>query len=55
MALSRIGLKSLIEADMALGEGTGAVMIIPVIDMVLHVYNLGTSFKNAQIEQYRRF
>ena len=55
MALSRIGLKSLIEADMALGEGTGAVMIIPVIDMVLRVYNLGTSFKNAQIEQYRRF
>ena len=55
MALSRIGLKSLIEADMALGEGTGAVMIIPVIDMILRVYNLGTSFEKAQIEQYRRF
>ena len=54
-ALSRLGLKSLINADMALGEGTGAVMIIPVIDMVYRVYNSGTSFETAQIQQYRRY
>ena len=54
-SLSRLGLKSLIDADMALGEGTGAVMIIPVIDMVYRVYNSGTSFETAQIQQYRRY
>ena len=55
IALSRMGLKAIIDADMALGEGTGGVMIIPVIEMVLNVYNHGTSFKTAQIQQYGRY
>ena len=55
IALSRLGLKPVLDADMALGEGTGAVMIIPVIKMVLNVYNRGTSFKTAQIQQYGRY
>ena len=54
IALSKMGLKPVMEAGMALGEGTGGVMIIPVIEMVLNVYNHGTSFKTAQIQQYRR-
>ncbi len=53
--LAILGLKPLIDADMALGEGTGAVMLYPVIDMVMNVYNFGTSFKNADIRQYERF
>ncbi len=55
IALSRMGLKAVIDANMALGEGTGAVMIIPVIEMVINVYNHGTSFKTAQIQQYGRY
>ncbi len=55
IALKQMGLKSIVNADMALGEATGAVMIIPVIDMVYRVYNSGTSFKTAQIRQYRRY
>ena len=54
-ALDRMHLHALIEADMALGEGTGGVMITPIIDMVNNVYNGGTSFKSAQIRQYRRY
>lgn len=55
IALRKLGLKNLIDADMALGEGTGGVMIIPVIDMVFNVYNGGTSFETAKIQQYERF
>ena len=55
IALSHMGLKAVIDADMALGEGTGAVMIIPVIDMIINVYNQGTSFESAQIQQYERY
>ncbi len=54
-ALSILGLKPVIDADMALGEGTGGVMIIPVIEMVNNVYNSGTSFESAQIQRYGRF
>ena len=54
-ALDRMHLHALIDADMALGEGTGGVMITPIIDMVNNVYNSGTSFESAQIRQYRRY
>ncbi len=54
-ALARLGLRPVIDAGMALGEGTGAVMLYPVIDMVMSVYNSGTRFENAQISQYERF
>ena len=54
-ALSRLGLKPVIDADMALGEGTGAVMLYPVIDMIMNVYNSGTRFENTRIRQYERF
>lgn len=55
IALSQMGLHALIDADMALGEGTGGVMITPIIDMINNVYNSGTSFESAKIRQYRRY
>ena len=53
--LDLLGLKPVMDADMALGEGTGAVMIFPLLDMVMSVFNSGTSFSDAGIEQYERF
>jgi len=41
MLLEELGLRAVIHADMALGEGTGAVMLLPMMDMALRVY-LGT-------------
>lgn len=50
-----LGLSAVIDADMALGEGTGAVMIFPLLDMVMSVYEKGTKFPDTKIGQYERF
>ncbi|MCI5856908.1 MAG: nicotinate-nucleotide--dimethylbenzimidazole phosphoribosyltransferase [Agathobacter sp.] len=48
-------LAPVIDAGMALGEGTGAVMLFPLLDMALAIYNSGSTFSNSKIEQYERF
>lgn len=55
MVLDMLGLIPVIHADMALGEGTGAVMLFPLLDMVMSVYNNGISFSDTDIVQYERF
>lgn len=44
-----------INGDMALGEGSGAVMMFSLLDMALSVYQDRTTFLDIQIEQYERF
>ncbi len=39
LVLSALGLKPLIDAGMRLGEGTGAVAVLPLLDMALEVYH----------------
>ena len=39
LALSALGLKPLITAGLRLGEGTGAVAAMPMLDMALMIYN----------------
>ena len=53
--LRELELLSVIDADMALGEGTGAVMMLPLLDMALSVYHSSTTFAAAKIENYRSF
>ena len=36
--MDELGLSPILHADMALGEGTGAVAVIPLLDMALKVY-----------------
>lgn len=55
MVLDMLDLIPVIHADMALGEGTGAVMLFPLLDMVMSVYNNGVSFSDTDIAQYERF
>ena len=53
--LSELGLKPYICGDMALGEGTGALMLFPLIDMAYALYSKGTHFEDAGIKAYERF
>ena len=54
-ALSRLELTPVIDADLALGEGSGAVMLLPLLDMAMALYRNGTSFSEAGICRYERF
>ena len=43
-----------IHAGMALGEGTGAVMMFPLLDMTLSIYGQSATFSDISVEQYKR-
>ncbi len=53
--LDRLKLRPVIDAQLALGEGSGAVLLLPVIDMAYDLYRAGTAFENTDIESYKRF
>lgn len=53
--MEELKLRPVIQADMALGEGTGAVMMLALLDMALAVYRQHTSFRDIGMENYRRF
>ena len=44
MVLSALGLEPFITAGMRLGEGTGAVCVFPLLDMVLSVYHTACTY-----------
>ena len=48
-------LHPVIDADLALGEGTGAVMMLSLLDMALCIYREETTFADISIAQYERF
>ncbi|WMJ22044.1 nicotinate-nucleotide--dimethylbenzimidazole phosphoribosyltransferase [Paludicola sp. MB14-C6] len=52
LLLEELGFKPLLTCEMCLGEGTGAVAALPVIDMGLAVYNNTYTFEDAEIEKY---
>ena len=54
-ALHRLGLEPVIDADLALGEGSGAVMLLPLLDMAMLLYREGTLFSEIEMKQYERF
>ena len=51
LVLERLGLKPLIAADMRLGEGTGAVAAMPLLDMAAAVYG-GADFREYGMDAY---
>ena len=53
--MEELDLHPVIQADLALGEGTGAAMLFPLLDMVLTVYRENDSFDEMQIDAYERF
>ena len=50
-----LDLHPVIDADLALGEGTGAVMMFSMLDMALCIYHEETTFADISVEQYERF
>ncbi|SCY02410.1 nicotinate-nucleotide--dimethylbenzimidazole phosphoribosyltransferase [Butyrivibrio sp. INlla14] len=54
-ALKALGFEPYINGNMALGEGTGALMLFPILDLVLDYYLQGAKFSDYKIEEYKRF
>lgn len=52
MLLEKIGLKPVINAEMRLGEGTGGIMLLPLLDGALAVYEHSHKFDDIGIERY---
>ena len=50
--LSELDLHPVLDAGMALGEGTGAVMLFPLLDMALAVYGSSHTFQNLGMAAY---
>lgn len=50
--LDELDLTAVLYADMKLGEGTGAVCMMPLLDMALSVYHNSAAFTDTGIEQY---
>ena len=50
--MAELGLEPILHADMALGEGTGAVALIPLLDMALQVYNGPHTFTDLGMAAY---
>lgn len=52
LLLEALGKKPLITAQMRLGEGSGAVAALPLLDMALAVYSSGHTFTEMGMEPY---
>ena len=50
--LQELGLKAVLNAGLKLGEGTGAVCMMPLLDLALAVYHDSAAFTDTGIEQY---
>ncbi len=53
--MEELGLYPVIDGKMALGEGTGAVMMFSLLDIALSVYENRTGFQDISVQQYVRF
>ena len=52
MVLEALGLSPFIDCGMSLGEGSGAVAVLPLLEMGLEVYNRMSTFEEIRVEQY---
>jgi nicotinate-nucleotide--dimethylbenzimidazole phosphoribosyltransferase len=50
--MDELNLKPIIQADMALGEGTGAAALLPLLDMALRVYHGPHTFDDLGMDAY---
>ena len=50
--MDELNLKPIIHADMALGEGTGAAALLPLLDMALRIYHGPHTFDDLGMDAY---
>lgn len=55
IVLEALGLSPFIECGMSLGEGSGAVAVLPMLEMGLSVYRQMSTFEEIHVEQYEEF
>lgn len=55
LAMERLGLEPVIYGELALGEGTGAVMLFPLLEQAYEVYRENSTFEDIHVEAYERF
>lgn len=55
LVLEALGKRPILNGNMALGEGTGSLLMIPLLDNALHLYRNGSRFDDNNIEAYERF
>ena len=53
--MKELKLEPVIDGRMALGEGTGAVMMLSLLEMALCVYRKRTLFSDIKVEAYERY
>lgn len=53
--MKELGIEPVIDGRMALGEGTGAVMMLSLLEMAMCVYRKRTLFSDISVEQYERY
>ena len=52
LVLEALGLSPFLECNMSLGEGSGAVAVIPLLEMGLEVYRKMSTFDEIHVQQY---
>lgn len=55
LLLKELSLDAVIEAELALGEGTGAVMMMALLELALSVYERRTTFLDMKLCPYERY
>ena len=53
MVLDVLQKSAFLTCDMCLGEGSGAVAVIPLLEMGLKVYGDMETFEDIKVEQYK--
>ena len=53
--LELLGKDAVIYGDLALGEGTGTVMLFALLDMAMALYESNTTFDEMRVTQYERY
>ena len=53
LILERLGLSAAIDGHLCLGEGTGAMAFMPLLDMALEIYEKMSTFEDIHIEEYK--
>lgn len=53
LILETLGQSPLLQGDFRLGEGSGAVALLPLLDMGLHLFQEGITFQDMEIPPYQ--
>jgi hypothetical protein len=53
--MKELSLSAPINAGMALGEGTGAVLLMPQLDVCMALYDNGSRFDGIGVMAYERY